>query len=71
MFPCTIEGKKTSISGSNKNFEKEKDMSNRVISRKGARELTVDEVTAVSGGTLKSFGTKTGSGKNDVLIVED
>lgn len=46
-------------------------MSNRVISRKGARELTVDEVTAVSGGALKTFGTKTDTGKNDALIVED
>jgi len=43
----------------------------RVLSRKGARELTADEVTAVSGGDLKSFGTTTNTGKKDVLIVED
>ena len=46
-------------------------MSNRVISRKGARELTHEEVTAVSGGDLKSFGCTTSTGKKDVLIVED
>jgi len=43
----------------------------RVLSRSGARELTAEEVTAVSGGEFKAFNTTTSTGKKDVLIVED
>jgi hypothetical protein len=44
---------------------------NRVLSRRGARELTANEVSSVSGGSLKVSGTKTTDGRNDTLTIED